>query len=56
VANGQPAAAAYYRDDDGAYQALGVAVLTVTAAGIARITVFGGGASLVARFGFPARR
>jgi RNA polymerase sigma-70 factor, ECF subfamily len=53
-ANGQPAAAAYYRDGDGAYQALGVAVLTVTSAGIARITVFGGGADLVARFGFPA--
>jgi RNA polymerase sigma-70 factor (ECF subfamily) len=56
LANGQPAAAAYYRDGDGAYQALGVAVLTVTPAGIARITVFGGGAGLVARFGFPARR
>jgi RNA polymerase sigma-70 factor (ECF subfamily) len=53
LANGQPAVAAYYRDGDGAYQALGVAVLTVTAAGIARITVFGGGADLVARFGFP---
>jgi RNA polymerase sigma-70 factor (ECF subfamily) len=52
-ANGQPAVAAYYRDGDGTYQALGVAVLTVTAAGIARITVFGGGAGLVARFGFP---
>jgi len=52
-ANGQPAVAAYHRDGDGAYQALGVAVLTVTSAGIARITVFGGGADLVARFGFP---
>jgi RNA polymerase sigma-70 factor (ECF subfamily) len=51
-ANGQPAVAAYYRD--GAYQALGVAVLTVTSGGISRITVFGGGADLVARFGFPA--
>jgi len=50
-ANGQPAVAAYYRD--GAYQALGVAVLTVTAGGISRITVFDGGADLVARFGFP---
>ena len=50
-ANGQPAVAAYYRD--GAYQALGVAVLTVTSGGISRITVFGGGADLVARFGFP---
>ena len=41
-ANGQPAVAAYYRDGDGTYPALGVAVLTVTPAGIARITVFGG--------------
>jgi RNA polymerase sigma-70 factor (ECF subfamily) len=56
AANGQPAVAAYYRDGDGTYQALGVAVLTVTPTGIARITVFGGGAGLVARFGFPARR
>ena len=54
AANGQPAAAAYYRDGDGGYQALGVAVLGVTTGGIARITVFGGGAGLVARFGFPA--
>jgi RNA polymerase sigma-70 factor (ECF subfamily) len=53
VANGQPAVAAYYRDGEGAYQALGIAVLTVTGGGIARITVFGGGAGLVARFGFP---
>jgi RNA polymerase sigma-70 factor (ECF subfamily) len=53
-ANGQPAVAAYYWAGDGAYQALGVAVLSVASAGIARITVFGGGAELVARFGFPA--
>ena len=53
-ANGQPAVAAYYRNGDGAYQALGIAVLGVSAAGISRITVFGGGADLVARFGFPA--
>ena len=53
-ANGQPAVAAYYRAGDGGYQALGIAVLTVTSAGIARITVFGGGADLVAWFGFPA--
>ena len=52
-ANGQPAVAAYYRDGDGAYQALGIAVLGVSTAGISRITVFGGGADLVARFGFP---
>jgi RNA polymerase sigma-70 factor, ECF subfamily len=50
-ANGQPAAATYYRTDDGTHQALGVAVLTATPTGIARITVFPGGPSLVARFG-----
>jgi RNA polymerase sigma-70 factor (ECF subfamily) len=54
LANGQPAAAAYYRDGDGTHHALGVAILTVTPAGIARITVFGGGPDLVAKFGLPA--
>jgi RNA polymerase sigma-70 factor (ECF subfamily) len=53
LANGQPAAAAYYRDDDGTHQALGVAVLTATSTGVARITVFPGGSALVARFGLP---
>ena len=53
LANGQPAAAAYYRDDDGTHQALGVAVLTATSTGVARITVFPGGPDLVARFGLP---
>ena len=53
VANGQPAAAAYYRAGDGTHHALGLAVLTVTPAGIARITVFGGGPDLVAKFGLP---
>jgi RNA polymerase sigma-70 factor (ECF subfamily) len=53
-ANGQPAAATYYRTDDGTHQALGVAVLTATPTGIARITVFPGGPSLVARFGLPS--
>jgi RNA polymerase sigma-70 factor, ECF subfamily len=53
VANGQPAVAAYYRDSDGTYQALGVAVLTVSPAGIARITVFGGGGDQAAMFGCP---
>jgi hypothetical protein len=52
-ANGQPAAATYYRTHDGTHQALGVAVLTATPTGIARITVFPGGPSLVARFGLP---
>jgi RNA polymerase sigma-70 factor (ECF subfamily) len=53
-ANGQPAAATYYRTDDGTHQALGVAVLTATRTGIARSTVFPGGPSLVARFGLPS--
>jgi RNA polymerase sigma-70 factor (ECF subfamily) len=53
-ANGQPAAAAYYRNDDGTHQALGVAVLTATPIGVSRITVFPGGAELVARFGLPS--
>jgi RNA polymerase sigma-70 factor (ECF subfamily) len=54
LANGQPAAATYRREDDGTHHALGVAVLTVTPAGITRITVFGGGPGLVALFGLPA--
>jgi RNA polymerase sigma-70 factor (ECF subfamily) len=53
LANGQPAAATYYRDGDGAHHALGLAMLTVTPAGIARITVFGGGPDLLAKFGLP---
>jgi RNA polymerase sigma-70 factor, ECF subfamily len=52
-ANGQPAVATYYRNGDGTYRALGVAVLTVTLAGITRITVFADGPDLVATFGFP---
>jgi RNA polymerase sigma-70 factor, ECF subfamily len=51
-ANGQPAAVAYRRGSDGVHRAFGVAVLTVTAAGIARITLFGDPA-LVSRFGLP---
>jgi len=47
MANGQPAAVAYYRDS-----AFGLGLLTVTSAGITRITVFGGGAGLAAKFGF----
>jgi RNA polymerase sigma-70 factor, ECF subfamily len=55
LANGQPAAAAYYRGGDGGtHHAMGVAALTVTAAGITRIAVFGGGPGLVTRFGLPA--
>jgi RNA polymerase sigma-70 factor (ECF subfamily) len=52
AANGQPAAAAYRRDDDGVLRAFGIAVLDVTAAGIARIAVFGDPA-LVTLFGLP---
>ena len=55
-ANGQPAAAAYYRDSGGSYQALGVAILTVTTTGITGITVFGDGPELVAKFGLPPGR
>ena len=51
LANGQPAAAAWYRDAGGRRQAFGVAVLTVTPAGISRITVFAGGPAQVAQFG-----
>jgi RNA polymerase sigma-70 factor, ECF subfamily len=53
LANGQPAAAAYYRDADGTQHALGIGVLTTTSAGVSRITVFAGGPSLVAKFGLP---
>jgi RNA polymerase sigma-70 factor (ECF subfamily) len=53
LANGQPAAATYYRNGDGTHQALGVAVLTATATGLTNITVFPGGPGLVAGFGLP---
>jgi RNA polymerase sigma-70 factor (ECF subfamily) len=52
AANGQPAAAAYHRDEDGVMRAFGIAVLEVTAAGIARIVVFGD-PGLVTLFGLP---
>src|SRR6202020_283946 len=59
-ANGQPAAAAYTRDQHGNYQPYGICVLTVTPAGIRRISSFGD-PGLVTRFGFrpdqsPGRR
>lgn len=50
-ANGQPAAAAYFRGPGGGYEALGIAVLTVSAAGITRICVFCD-PSLMPFFGF----
>jgi hypothetical protein len=52
-ANGQPAAATYHRNGDGTYRALGVAVLTVTLAGITRITVFADSPGLVAHIPLP---
>lgn len=52
-ANGQPAAVAYCRDSDGAYQAYGVVMVTATSTGIAQIFSFGA-PGLVAKFGFPA--
>ncbi len=50
-ANGQPAAAAYTRDQDGNYQPYGICVLTVSSAGIRRISSFGD-PRLVTVFGF----
>ncbi len=50
-ANGQPAAAAYTRDQHGNYQPYGICVLTVTDAGIRRISSFGD-PRLVTVFGF----
>jgi RNA polymerase sigma-70 factor (ECF subfamily) len=50
-ANGQPAAAAYTRDQHGNYQPYGICVLTVTGAGICRISSFGD-PRLVTVFGF----
>jgi RNA polymerase sigma-70 factor, ECF subfamily len=51
-ANGQPATAAYTRDQHGNYQPYGICVLTVTNQGIRQIRSFGD-PSLVAFFGFP---
>jgi len=48
-ANGQPAAAAYIRDQDGHYQPYGICVLTVTGQGIRQIQSFAD-PSLVALF------
>jgi RNA polymerase sigma-70 factor (ECF subfamily) len=50
-ANGQPAVAAYTRDQHGNYQPYGICVLTVTGAGIRRISSFGD-PTLVTVFGF----
>ena len=48
----QASATTYLRGPEGTHQAFGLAVLTVTGAGIARILVFGD-PGLVTRFGFP---
>jgi RNA polymerase sigma-70 factor, ECF subfamily len=53
IANGQPAAVAYQRDQDGKLHAFGLGVLSVTDAGIAHLR-FGGGPDLIATFGLPA--
>ena len=53
-ANGQPAAAAYVRDQHDDLQPYGICVLTLTSEGIQRISSFGD-PSLVAAFGFPPR-
>jgi RNA polymerase sigma-70 factor (ECF subfamily) len=50
-ANGQPAAAAYTRNELGNFEPYGVCVLTVTDAGISRVSSFGD-PSLVSTFGF----
>jgi RNA polymerase sigma-70 factor, ECF subfamily len=51
-ANGQPAAAAYRRNESGVHEAFAFVVLTTTTTGIARITLFSD-VRLFARFGFP---
>jgi RNA polymerase sigma-70 factor (ECF subfamily) len=50
-ANGQPAAAAYTRDQHGTYQPYGICVLTVTGQGISHIRSFAD-PSLITLFGF----
>jgi RNA polymerase sigma-70 factor, ECF subfamily len=51
-ANGQPAAAAYLRGDDGIHRAYAIVVLGLATTGISRIVVFGD-PGLFARFGLP---
>jgi RNA polymerase sigma-70 factor (ECF subfamily) len=52
LANGQPAVAAYRRNEDGVHQAFALVALTTTDTGIARITLFNE-PGLFAIFGFP---
>ncbi len=53
AANGQPALAAYLREDDGVLRAHGVQVLTITRAGVSRVVSFND-PGLLAAFGLPA--
>ena len=55
LANGQPAVAAYRRNEDGVHHAFALVVLTTTSTGIARITLFNE-PRLFAMFGFPIAR
>ena len=55
AANGQPAFAAYLRDDDGGYRAHGICVLTLTGTGLSRIVSFND-PGLFPVFGFPSWR
>ena len=52
-ANGQPAVAAYRRDERGVHRAFALVVLTITTTGIARIALFDD-PRLFATFGFPS--
>ena len=52
VANGQPAAAVYRRNADGALRPSGIVVLAATASGISRVTAFHHAPELVGLFGF----
>jgi len=52
VANGQPAAAAYLRGDDGIHRAYAIVLLELATTGISRIIVFGD-PGLFARFSLP---
>jgi RNA polymerase sigma-70 factor, ECF subfamily len=53
LANGQPAVAAYRRNEGGVHKAFALVVLTTTTTGIARITLFND-PRLFATFGFPS--
>jgi RNA polymerase sigma-70 factor, ECF subfamily len=55
AANGQPAFAAYAREDDGDYHAHGICVLTLTGTQVSRMVCFND-PRLFGAFGFPSRR